>query len=88
MNPAVEFDLTPTPLAPALLALALVLAGFSSAAPAQTAKKATPAIRTGPEIGAKIPSFEALDQHGRRQRFETLRGPKGLLLLFSRSADW
>ncbi len=45
-------------------------------------------VKTGPEIGAKIPDFAAVDQNGRRQTFATLRGPKGLVLLFFRSADW
>jgi hypothetical protein len=40
------------------------------------------------DVGEKIPSFEAVDQSGRRQTFESLRGPNGLLLLFYRSADW
>ncbi|MEX2304146.1 MAG: hypothetical protein WD733_24595 [Bryobacterales bacterium] len=43
---------------------------------------------TGPAVGKKIPAFEVVDQAGRRQTFETLRGPNGLLLLFYRSADW
>ena len=46
------------------------------------------AIRTGPDIGARIPNFEAQDQHGRAQTFASLRGPKGLVLMFVRSADW
>jgi hypothetical protein len=29
-----------------------------------------------------------VDQSGRRQTFESLKGAKGLLLLFHRSADW
>ena len=45
-------------------------------------------VRTGPPIGAHIPEFAAMDQNGRRQTFETLRGPHGLALLFVRSADW
>lgn len=45
-------------------------------------------LKTGPAIGSKIPHFEALDQSGKRQTFETLHGPKGLALLFVRSADW
>ena len=44
--------------------------------------------RTGPTIGANIPSFEAIDLDGKHQTFESLRGPKGLVLSFSRSADW
>lgn len=45
-------------------------------------------IKTGPAVGARIPAFEARDQQGRVQTFETLKGPKGLVLLFVRSADW
>lgn len=47
-----------------------------------------PAVKTGPDIGQKIPAFEARDQNGKMQTLETLRGPKGLVLLFVRSADW
>ncbi len=43
---------------------------------------------TGPAVGDTIPSFSALDQHGKRRAFEDLAGPNGLLLLFHRSADW
>ena len=45
-------------------------------------------LKTGPGVGARIPAFEAVDQEGKRQTFESLRGPKGLALLFVRSADW
>ena len=45
-------------------------------------------IPTGPAVGQKVPEFEAVDQSGRTQTFETLKGDKGLLLLFHRSADW
>jgi cytochrome oxidase Cu insertion factor (SCO1/SenC/PrrC family) len=44
--------------------------------------------RTGPEIGQKIPDFTLTDQHGQNRSLEELMGPKGLLLVFSRSADW
>jgi hypothetical protein len=46
------------------------------------------ALRTGPEIGARIPDFAAPDQNGKQQTFASLRGPKGLALMFIRSADW
>ncbi|MBI4907246.1 MAG: hypothetical protein HY820_26715 [Acidobacteria bacterium] len=45
-------------------------------------------MKTGPAIGSKIPSFDVTDHMGRRQTFESLRGSKGLVLLFIRSADW
>ena len=45
-------------------------------------------LKTGPATGSKIPRFEAVDQSGMRQTFDSLKGPKGLALLFVRSADW
>ncbi len=42
----------------------------------------------GPEIGTRIPEFRAPDQHGQVRTFETLRGPRGLVIVFIRSADW
>ena len=42
----------------------------------------------GPAVGAPVPVLEGLDQYGKARSFEDLRGPKGLLLLFHRSADW
>ena len=48
----------------------------------------TPAITTGPEVGQKIPYFRLRDQFGRWQDFNSIRGQKGVVLLFNRSADW
>ncbi len=45
-------------------------------------------MRYGPDVGDRIPLFEAPDQHGRRQSFETIRGPSGAFIVFQRSADW
>ncbi|MFQ5744387.1 MAG: hypothetical protein ACE5HV_12485 [Acidobacteriota bacterium] len=45
-------------------------------------------IRTGPEVGGQVPSFRALDQNGNWQTLDSLKGPKGLMLVFHRSADW
>ena len=69
----------------------LMSVAFAGRLGAQASKKgARPAapVSTGPEIGEKIPSFAALDQDGKEQTFESLRGPKGLLLLIHRTADW
>ena len=45
-------------------------------------------FRTGPDIGAKVPDFTRPDQSGRNRSLHDLTGPNGLLLVFSRSADW
>jgi hypothetical protein len=45
-------------------------------------------FRTGPEIGTKVPDFALPDQFGNQRSLHDLTGPNGLLLVFSRSADW
>jgi peroxiredoxin len=42
----------------------------------------------GLDVGKKAPAFSARDQFGREQTLETLKGSKGTVLLFYRSADW
>lgn len=42
----------------------------------------------GLRAGQKAPEFSARDQFGKAQTLETLRGSKGTVLLFYRSADW
>ena len=44
--------------------------------------------RTGPAIGEQAPVFTLPDQNGTRRTLQDLTGPGGLLLVFSRSADW
>ncbi len=44
--------------------------------------------QTGIEVGTKIPEFRAVDQNGKVWDFDALKGPKGAVLVFSRSADW
>ena len=68
--------------------LAAVLTGrLDAQAPGKTASPPV-SVSTGPGIGEKIPFFTARDQDGKEQTLESLRGPKGLLLLVHRSADW
>jgi hypothetical protein len=42
----------------------------------------------GLAVGQKAPAFSARDQFGRVQTLDTLKGTKGTVLLFFRSADW
>ena len=44
--------------------------------------------QTGPGIGEKVPEFNLPDQYGRSRSLRELLGLNGLLLVFSRSADW
>ena len=43
---------------------------------------------TGPAVGRQVPAFELTDQHNTTRSLADLTGPEGLLLVFSRSADW
>ena len=45
-------------------------------------------FKTGVSVGDTIPSFSLPDAYGKTWDFESLKGPKGALLLFHRSADW
>jgi len=47
-----------------------------------------PFATVGLSAGQKAPPFSAHDQFGREQTLETLKGPRGTVLLFFRSADW
>ena len=42
----------------------------------------------GIEVGTRIPEFRAVDQNGKVWDFDALKGPKGAVLVFHRSADW
>ena len=42
----------------------------------------------GVAAGQKAPAFSVRDQFGRVQTLDTLKGAKGTVLLFFRSADW
>lgn len=46
------------------------------------------AVPSGPLIGTTAPDFQAADQDGAMQTLKSLSGPKGLMLVFFRSADW
>jgi hypothetical protein len=45
-------------------------------------------VTTGPEVGERIPDFEAVDRSGKTQTFDSLKGREGLVFLVVRSADW
>ena len=42
----------------------------------------------GPQVGARVPAFTLRDQQGTARTLASLMGPKGLMLVFFRSADW
>jgi hypothetical protein len=42
----------------------------------------------GPQVGERVPRFSLTGQYGQRHNLESLMGPNGLWLYFSRSVDW
>jgi hypothetical protein len=42
----------------------------------------------GPQVGSTVPAFVLPDQRGQTRTLASLMGPKGLVLVFFRSADW
>jgi hypothetical protein len=72
-------------LGPLLILLVLVAA---VAVPAARSQAPIDTSKVGPQVGATVPPFSGVDQFGRTQDLATLSGPKGLMLVFSRSADW
>jgi hypothetical protein len=45
-------------------------------------------LRSGPEVGEKVPDFTLSDQHGTSWSRTELMGRDGLVLVFARSAFW
>ena len=75
------------------LAGAVVWALVSLAAPPTAQQSAFPprlpdVQKLGPQIGTRVPDFTLLDQNGQSRTLASLMGPKGLMLVFFRSADW
>ena len=70
-----------------------LLAVCASASPVVAQQPAAsppaPNVRSlGPKVGDTLPAFSLQDQSGRMRTLESLMGPKGLMLTFSRSASW
>lgn len=61
------------------------------AATVLSAQQPAPPVNTstlGPQVGATVPPVSGVDQFGTTHTLASLSGPKGLMLVFSRSADW
>ena len=66
----------------------LACALFAAASPALAAGAVDERL-DGPAVGASVGALvAAADQAGAAREFGSLRGRKGLILLFSRSFDW
>ena len=70
-----------------IVTLTLALA-FAAAATAAAQAPLPDVDRFGPQVGETVPSFTLADQNGEARDLASLMGPNGLMLVFSRSADW
>ena len=66
----------------------LFLAGAAGLSAQPAPPPTVPVEQRGPQVGQKVPAFRLQDQTGRERDLASLAGPKGLVLLFVRSADW
>ncbi|MEP7303884.1 MAG: hypothetical protein ABJA98_00060 [Acidobacteriota bacterium] len=70
-----------------MLSIALVFLAAGTAF-GQYAPLKIDVTRLGPQVGERIADFRLQDQHGKVWTRDSLMGPKGLMLVLSRSADW
>jgi len=71
------------------LVLGVTTGVLNAQAPPGVLTPAMPDVqRLGPQVGTTVPSFSLPDQQGTVRTLPSLMGPKGLLLVFYRSADW
>jgi hypothetical protein len=73
-------------------AVVILCAMLGISARANLQQPAAPALpdvqKLGPQVGSSVPEFTLLDQNGRWRTLMSVMGPKGLMLVFFRSADW
>ena len=70
-------------------AVACALVSLVAQPTAQQSQPTLPDVqKLGPQIGTRVPDFTLLDQKGQSRTLTSLMGPKGLMLVFFRSADW
>jgi len=80
----------PNPMIRRLFVVLVFICGFALAMAAQESISSAPPQPTsiGLAVGEMAPRFSLRDQNGREVSSDTLKGPKGTVLLFFRSADW
>jgi len=62
--------------------------GFTALFHAQQTGARIDVSRLGPQVGQVVPDFRLRDARGKVWTRDSIMGPKGAMLVFSRSADW
>ena len=79
---------TASAAAPTTISSSAAEVAVPTLATSEPATEQTFASAWGPATGSQIPKLAASDHAGQPQTLDSLSGDKGLLLVFSRSADW
>jgi len=69
------------------ISLCAVVAGLL-AGPGLQGQAVVDTSKIGPQVGATAPAFSGVDHTGVTRSLQESAGPKGTMLVFSRSADW
>jgi peroxiredoxin len=73
-----------------LVGVVLIASGPSALASRQnaSARQRVNVSALGPQVGQRVPDFNLQDQNGKTRTLESVMGPRGVMLVFARSADW
>ena len=66
----------------------LLLSMFAATSLAQEAPRKIDVARLGPQVGQAVPDFKLQSSDGKWFTRDSIMGPQGAMLVFSRSADW
>ncbi len=72
----------------AVLAIAWVASPAAGGQSTQPARQKIDVAKLGPQVGQRVPDFSLVDQNGRTRTLQSVMGPRGVMLVFFRSADW
>ena len=65
-----------------------VIAATSALILAQSPGQKIDVSKLGPQVDERVPDFSLTDQNGKPWTLQSIMGPKGVMLVFYRSADW
>ena len=68
--------------------LSIIAATSASILAAQSPGQKVDVSKLGAQVGERVPDFSLKDQNGKIWTLQSIMGPKGVMLVFIRSADW
>jgi hypothetical protein len=71
-----------------LVLVPVIVVVFVLMAQAQGTRARIDVSGLGPQVGARVPDFQLIDQTGKPQTLQSILERGGAMLVFVRSADW